>query len=321
MDSAVGLVLVLPYCAVKVSCGVRAPRSIRTPSESPLSGEDELRSGHHAARLECEHGSGARQRNNFFDTANVYGWGENRGLTERIVGGWFSLGGVRRELTVLATKLYGDMGDRPNDGKLSALSIRRACDASLARLQTDYIDRYQMHHVDRGTSWDEIREAMDVLRQPGKIIYVGSSNFAGWHIAQGQEAANRRGQFGLVVEQSIYNLVERSFELEVLPAAQFYGLGVIPWSPLHGGLLGGILRKEASGGLGRSSSGRVHDSLEQHRPAIEAWEAFCDDRGEALGDVTLVWLLHPPAVTAPRVGPRTSDQLDGALRALEISFD
>jgi aryl-alcohol dehydrogenase-like predicted oxidoreductase len=258
---------------------------------------------------------------NFFDTANVYGWGENRGLTERIVGDWFSLGGGRRERTVLATKLYGDMGDWPNDGKLSALNIRRACDASLARLQTDYIDLYQMHHVDRGTSWDEIWEAMDVLRQQGKIIYVGSSNFAGWHIAQGQEAANRRGQFGLVAEQSIYNLVERTVELEVLPAAEFYGLGVIPWSPLHGGLLGGILRKQTAGELGRSSSGRANDSLAKHRPAIEAWEAFCDERGEAPGDVALAWLLHQLAVTAPIVGPRTTDQLDGALRALEISLD
>ena len=258
---------------------------------------------------------------NYVDTANVYGWGENRGRTERIVGDWFAQGGGRRERTVLATKLYGDMGDWPNEGKLSALNIRRACDASLARLRTDYIDVYQMHHVDRAAPWDEIWEAMDVLRQQGKILYVGSSNFAGWHIAQGQEAARRRGGVGLVSEQSIYNVVERTVELEVLPAAQAYGLGVVPWSPLHGGLLGGILRKQADGTAGRSTSGRAADALAKHRPAIEAWEAYCDERGEGPGDVALAWLLHQPAVTAPIVGPRTTEQLDGALRALEITLD
>jgi aryl-alcohol dehydrogenase-like predicted oxidoreductase len=258
---------------------------------------------------------------NYFDSANVYGWGENRGLTERIVGDWFAQGGGRREKTVLATKLYGDMGDWPNDGKLSALNIRRACDASLKRLQTDYIDVYQMHHIDRETPWDEIWESMDVLRQQGKILYVGSSNFAGWHIAQGQEAARRRGTLGLVSEQSIYNLVERTVELEVLPAAQHYGLGVIPWSPLHGGLLGGVLRKLKDGTTGRSTTGRAAEAIEKHRPAIEAWEAFCAERGENPGDVALAWLLHQPAVTAPIVGPRTIDQLEGGLRALDITLD
>jgi len=258
---------------------------------------------------------------NFFDTANVYGWGDNRGLTEKIIGDWFALGNGRRERTVIATKLYGEMGSWPNEGKLSALNIRRACDASLARMQTDYIDVYQMHHVDRATPWDEIWEAMDVLRQQGKILYVGSSNFAGWHIAQGQEAARRRGSLGLVAEQSIYNLVQRSVELEVLPAAQSYGLGVIPWSPLHGGLLGGILRKQADGTAARGISGRSAEALEQHRPAIEAWEIFCDARGENPGDVGLAWLLHQPAVTAPIIGPRTIEQLDGGMRALDIKLD
>jgi len=258
---------------------------------------------------------------NYFDSANVYGWGDKRGWTERIVGDWFAQGGGRRERTVLATKLYADMGDWPNEGKLSALNIRRACDASLARLQTDYIDVYQMHHVDRATPWDEIWEAMEVLRQQGKILYVGSSNFAGWHIAQGQEAARRRGTLGLVSEQSIYNLVERTVELEVLPAAQSYGLGVIPWSPLHGGLLGGVLRKMADGTTGRSTSGRAAEDIEKHRPAIEAWEAFCAERGEDPGDVALAWLLHQPAVTAPIVGPRNIDQLEGGLRALDITLD
>ncbi len=169
---------------------------------------------------------------NFFDTANVYGW-DNKGLTESIIGNWFSRGDGRREKTVLATKLYGDMTEWPNDGKLSALNIRRACDASLKRLQTDYIDIYQMHHVDRAASWDEIWEAFETLRAQGKIIYAGSSNFAGWHIAKAQEAARRRNFLGLVAEQSLYNLVVRAVELELLPAALDYGLGIIPWSPLQ----------------------------------------------------------------------------------------
>ena len=258
---------------------------------------------------------------NFFDTANVYGWDENKGRTEQIIGNWFAQGGGRRERTVIATKLYADMGTWPNDGKLSALNIRRACDASLQRLQTDHIDLYQMHHVDRAAPWDEIWEAMEVLRQQGKIIYVGSSNFAGWHIAQAQEEARRRGFLGLTSEQSIYNLVERTVELEVLPSAQAYGLGIIPWSPLHGGLLGGILRKQADGTAKRSTGGRASDGLAKHRSAIEAWERYCDERGEGPGDVALAWLLHQPAVTAPIVGPRTAEQLDGALRALEITLD
>ena len=257
---------------------------------------------------------------NFFDSANVYGWSD-KGLTERIVGEWFAQGDGRRERTVLATKLYGDMGDWPNDGKLSALNIRRACDASLKRMQTDYIDLYQMHHVDRSTPWDEIWEAMEVLRNQGKVIYVGSSNFAGWHLAQAQETATRRGQLGLVSEQSIYNLVERTVELEVLPAAEAYGIGVIPWSPLHGGLLGGVIRKMADGTTSRSASGRAADALEKHRPAIEAWEQFCAERGEDPADVALAWLLHQPAVTAPIVGPRTGAHLDGALKALDINLD
>ena len=255
---------------------------------------------------------------NFFDTANVYGWCKGEGVTEQILGRWFAQGGGRRERTVLATKLYGDMGDWPNDGKLSALNIRRACDASLRRMHTDYIDLYQMHHVDRATPWEEIWEAMEVLRLQGKILYVGSSNFAGWQLVQAQEVARARHFLGLVVEQSLYNLMERTVELEVLPAAQAYGLGVIPWSPLGGGLLAGILRKEE---LGRSTSGRAKDGLEQRRPMVEAYEAFCDELGEQPADVGIAWLLHQPAVTAPIIGPRTIEQLDSQLRALDISLD
>jgi aryl-alcohol dehydrogenase-like predicted oxidoreductase len=256
---------------------------------------------------------------NFFDTANVYGWKKGEGITENIVGRWFAQGGGRREKTVIATKLYGSMGDWPNETFLSALNIRRACDASLKRLQTDYIDLYQMHHVDLKTPWDEIWEAMEVLRQQGKILYVGSSNHGGWHIAKGQEAAKRRNFNGLVSEQSIYNLLERTVELEVLPACQDYGLGVIPWSPLHGGLLGGVLRKEREGS--RRTTGRAKEGLEKHRDAIEQYEGFCEELGEEPADIGIAWLLHQPAVTAPIVGPRTMEQLEGALHALDITLE
>ncbi|MPZ74449.1 MAG: aldo/keto reductase [Nitriliruptorales bacterium] len=256
---------------------------------------------------------------NFFDTANVYGRRKGEGITEQIVGRWFAQGGGRREKTVIATKLYGSMSDWPNDTFLSARNIRRACDASLQRLQTDYIDLYQMRHVDLNTPWEEIWEAMEVLRQQGKILYVGSSNHGGWHIAKAQEAARRRNFLGLVSEQSIYNLLERSAELEVLPACLDYGLGVIPWSPLHGGLLGGVLRKEREGS--RRTTGRAKEGLEQNRESIEQYEDFCEDLSEEPADVGIAWLLHQPAVTAPIIGPRTMEQLNGALHALEMTLD
>ncbi|MGW5352065.1 aldo/keto reductase [Streptomyces sp. NPDC004031] len=263
---------------------------------------------------------------NFFDTANVYGWGENKGRTEEIVGSWFAKGGGRRDRTVLATKVYGNMGADgeawPNHDKLSALNIRRAVDASLQRLGTDYIDLYQFHHVDRATPWDEIWQAIDVLVTQGKILYAGSSNFAGWHIAQANEAARRRGSLGLTSEQCLYNLMERRAEMEVIPAAQGYGLGVIPWSPLHGGLLGGVLRKQAEGGASRSTGGRAADSLADpaQRAQIQAYEDLCGKHGLNPGDVGLAWLLTRPGVTGPIVGPRTTEQLESALRAVDLEL-
>ncbi|TWD73154.1 aryl-alcohol dehydrogenase-like predicted oxidoreductase [Kribbella amoyensis] len=257
---------------------------------------------------------------NFFDTANGYGRAIYPGRTEEIVGEWFAKDPANRHKTVLATKVYGDMGDGwPNEGKLSALNIRRALDASLKRLQTDYVDLYQFHHVDRNTPWDEIWQAIEVAVQQGKILYAGSSNFAGWHIAQAQAAAEKRGYLGLVSEQSIYNLIVRDVEREVLPAAQEYGLGVIPWSPLQGGLLGGVLRKETEGV--RRLEGRAKETVERLRPQIEQYEAFADELGTPPGDLALAWLLHQPAVTGPIVGPRTMEQLESAVRAVDVKLD
>ncbi|MFJ4517064.1 aldo/keto reductase [Streptomyces sp. NPDC088816] len=263
---------------------------------------------------------------NFFDTANVYGWGEDKGRTESIIGNWFAKGGDRRDKVVLATKVYGNMSPDnsnvwPNHDKLSAVNIRRAVDASLKRLRTDHIDVYQFHHIDRNTPFEEIWQAVDVLIQQGKILYVGSSNFPGYKIAQANEiAARRSGTIGLVSEQCLYNLAERRAEMEVIPAARDYGLGVIPWSPLNGGLLGGVLRKQVEGG--RRASGRSVDALADTamRDRLQAYEDLLDKHGLEPGEVALAWLLTRPGVTGPIVGPRTAEQLASALRAVELEL-
>ena len=252
---------------------------------------------------------------NFFDTANVYGRKTGEGVTESIIGRWFAQGSGRRDKVVLATKVFGNMGDWPNQRHLSAVHIRQAVEQSLRRLQTDHIDLYQMHHIDRETSWPEIWQAMQVLVQQGKVVYVGSSNFAGWNLAQAMETANTRHFLGLVSEQSLYNLNARMIELEVIPACKHYGLGLIPWSPLAGGLLGGILEKTEQG---RRASEDIQKDIEKFRPRLEAYEAFCRDLGEKPADVGLAWLLKNPVVTAPIIGPRTLEQLNGTLRALEL---
>jgi len=255
---------------------------------------------------------------NFFDTADRYGGDKGSGATEEIVGRWFTQGGQRRDKVVLATKLFGAMSDWPNDGRLSARHIRMACDASLRRMQTDRIDLYQMHHVDRTAPWDEVWQAMETLTQQGKIIYVGSSNFAGWHVVQANDAAKARGFLGLVSEQSHYNLLTRTIELEMLPACREYGVGMIPWSPLAGGLLGGVLTDESKS---RRQSAASLKRIEQIRPQLERWEKLCAELGEEPAAVALAWLLAQDGVTCPIIGPRTMEQFVGAsFRALDITL-
>lgn len=259
---------------------------------------------------------------NFFDTADVYGWEKGEGVTEQILGRWFAQGGDRRERVVLATKVYGDMESpaRPDPNQqrgLSARKIIRQCEASLRRLQTDWIDLYQMHHIDRSCPFDEIWQAMETLVAQGKVLYVGSSNFAGWDIATAQQTASHRHFVGLVCEQSVYSLDNRMVELEVLPACRHYGLGVIPWSPLAGGLLGGALGKQLAG---RRAGEEFAKRVEEKRAKLEPFESLCREIGEEPANVSLAWLLHNPVVTAPIIGPRTMDQLTGALRATEITL-
>jgi aryl-alcohol dehydrogenase-like predicted oxidoreductase len=254
---------------------------------------------------------------NFFDTANVYGWKLGEGVTETIIGRWLAKGNGRRESIVLASKVFGRMGDGPNERRLSAYHIRNACEASLRRLQTDHIDLYQMHHIDRETPWEEIWLAMELLVQQGKVLYVGSSNFAAWNIALAQSYARERHFLGLVSEQSLYNLTSRMIELEIIPACQSFGIGLLPWSPLAGGLLGGILEKRNHG---RRNSERIFETVEKHRGQLEAYEALCAEISEEPAVVALAWLLARPAVTAPIIGPRTQDQLEKCIHALEISL-
>jgi aryl-alcohol dehydrogenase-like predicted oxidoreductase len=254
---------------------------------------------------------------NFFDTANTYGWTLGEGITEQIVGHWLAQGGGRRDQIVLATKVFGKMGEGPNEKRLSAFHIRKACEDSLKRLQTDHIDLYQMHHVDRLTPWEEIWQAMEILVRDGKVIYVGSSNFAAWNIAQAQGAAVQRRFMGLVCEQSIYNLINRMVELEVIPACREFGLGLIPYSPLARGLLGGIIGRELHG---RRGSQNTQKELEKYRSQIQHYEELCKEIGEDPSTVALSWLLHNPVVTAPIIGPRTLEQLEASQKALTVSL-
>jgi aryl-alcohol dehydrogenase-like predicted oxidoreductase len=254
---------------------------------------------------------------NFFDTANVYGWKIGEGWTEQIVGRWLSQGGGRREKVVLATKVFGRMGEWPNQSRLSALHIKRACEASLRRLQIDCIDLYQMHHVDRETPWEEIWQAMEQLVEEGKVLYMGSSNFAGWQLAQAQELARSRHFLGIVSEQSLYNLNERTIELEVIPACEAYGIGLIPWSPLARGLLAGALTPAT---VGRRADEGVKKDIETYRPKLEAYEKLCTQLDERPADVALAWLLHQKSVTSPIIGPRTIEQLNGTMRVMSLTL-
>lgn len=260
---------------------------------------------------------------NFVDTADVYGGPQKPdiekgyGISEEIIGAWLAEDASRRDKIVLATKVYQPMDTGPNDRHLSAYHIRRACEASLRRLKTDHIDLYQMHHVDRSTPWEEIWQAMEQLIREGKITYVGSSNFAAWDIALAQSSAAARNWLGLASEQSLYNLSERTVELEVIPALRHLGIGLIPWSPIGMGLLGGVLRKQAEG---RAASPLTQMRIEKYRPRLEAYEAFCDELGETPTNVALAWLLHNPVVSAVIGAPRTVEQFRQNLKAPSVTL-
>ena len=279
---------------------------------------------------------------NFFDCANVYGMPVRQGLSEEIIGNWLSQDGKRREQIVLTTKVHCPMGHGVNERGLSAYHIRKACEDSLRRLQTDHIDVFFMHHVDGGeatpagkkgfempeqdlyrpahrkknTPWEEVLQALEVLVQQGKIIYCASSNFAAWNIVQLCEKSMSRNFLGPVCEQSVYNLYNRTIELEVIPACREYGLGLVLWSPLGGGLFGGALEKAQTGR--RAGLGEV---AQKHKSQLESYEALCKNVGEKPADVAWAWLLGNEVVTAPIIGPGTMAQLTGITRSLELKLD
>jgi aryl-alcohol dehydrogenase-like predicted oxidoreductase len=264
---------------------------------------------------------------NLFDTADVYGadanrtiadWSPRKGLTEEIIGRWLAAEPTRRERVVLISKAYGRMGEGPNDLYLSAVHLRRACEASLRRLQTDYLDIFMLHHVDRSTGWEEIWEVLADLRTAGKIRYAGTSNFAAWQIVAGQEAARARHLLGFVADQSIYNLMERTAELELLPACRSYGIGVMPYSPLNSGLLGGILTKGET--AARSASSRATAQLESRHDQISAFEDFCKQLGSSPAVVAQAWLCHQPGVAAPIIGARTVEHVTDGVAAADLTL-
>jgi aryl-alcohol dehydrogenase-like predicted oxidoreductase len=260
---------------------------------------------------------------NLVDTADTYGGRPGEGYCEQIIGRWLAEDAGRRGRVVLATKVYyGDTAGQPNAHGLSAYRIRKACEDSLRRLKTDHIDLYQMHHVDRTVPWAEIWQAMDQLVREGKVIYVGSSNFAGWHIAQASTVAAARDILGLVSEQSVYHLARRQVELEVLPACQALGMGFLPWSPLGGGLLcGADLSGPAGGGpqtpgsAGRRGDDRVKSASAGHAASLRLYDALCREMGARPADVALQWVLSREGVTSALIGPRTVAQLESCLRA------
>lgn len=258
---------------------------------------------------------------NFFDTANVYGR-ENRGRTEEIMGEWFALGGGRREAVVLATKVYGNMSDNPpvnEEAGISSYKIRKHLEDSLKRLQTDHIDLYQVHHIDRSISLEEFWGTFEQLIAKGETLYVGTSNFPGWGLAKFQMAGLERGNVGLISEQTMYNLLCRYPELEVLPAAKEMGIGVIPYMPLAGGLLAGK-RETKEGSRTREVENEYGFSVSQNQ-MFDDYAKLCADLGEKEHIVSIAWTLSNPAVTSAITGIRTLGHLENIERAADLVLE
>lgn len=260
---------------------------------------------------------------NFFDSADVYGgpqspdMAQGYGTSEEIIGEWLTKCGRRDEI-VLATKVYQPMGLGPNDRRLSAYHIKRACEASLRRLQTDHIDVYQMHHVDRATPFEEVWQAMEQLVAEGKITYVGSSNYAGWDVATAQLTAQHRHFLGLVCEQSQYNLTNRAIEQELIPALQHFGIGLVPWSPLAMGVLAGSPESEETV---RRKAPEVQEQLRRLADQLADYERLCKELGHSPAEVAQAWLLHQPVVSTLIAGSRTVGHLDVSVKAGSISLE
>jgi aryl-alcohol dehydrogenase-like predicted oxidoreductase len=247
---------------------------------------------------------------NFIDTADVYG----NGQAEYMLGRWLAVDRLRRSRIVLATKVFGETSGR----RLSRHYILQACEESLRRLKTDYIDLYQIHHVYRACPWEEIWEALEHLVRHGKVLNVGSSNFAAWDIACANGLAQQRRFVGFISEQSVYNLRRRLIELEVIPCCRAFRMAFLAYSPLGGGLLCGGLNSPA---FGRRADQWLQNVVEQHRAQLVTYERLCDEVGHRPADVALAWVVRNPAVTAAIIGPRTVEQMEQNIGALDIALD
>lgn len=254
---------------------------------------------------------------NVIDTANTYGTPRFEGATESLLGRWFAARPGARESIVLATKVFGPVHPWPNGGGLSAVSIGRAVEESLRRLGTDHIDLYQFHHIDRNVRWEELWQAVDRLIQQGKVTYLGTSNFPGWSLVQGNLPRRLAFLPGTVTEQSLYNPVVRGIEREVIPAAEQVGVKIIPWSPLHGGLLSGAAPADRV----RSLEGIAAERREELAARVDAFAELAREIGSSAPELALAWLLHQPQVLGPIIGPRTPEQLETALRAVSLALD
>lgn len=259
---------------------------------------------------------------NFFDTANVYGGIETRGLTETIIGRWFSQGGNRREKVVLGTKVgrvfeKSDLDGPNNVEGLSIYKIRRHVEASLKRLQTDHLELIQMHKADPVTGWDEIWEAFEGLVRSGKVDYVGSSNHDAWQIMKAQEEARRRNFMGLANEQHLYTPLSRSAELELLPMAKDQGIGITIYSPLFRGFFG----IDAFHPENREMNTESKRLFERYRSQAESYSKLCRELGETEANVTLAWELSRPEITSVIVAPTCIEDLSSLLRCVDIVLD
>ena len=258
---------------------------------------------------------------NFFDTSNNYG-GEP-GQAETILGKWFKQGGGRRERVVLATKVYWIMerekqvlNDEPG---ISAYKVRRHLEDSLRRLQTDHIDLYQVHHFDRRVTGEEFWGSLGRFINRGDIIYVGTSNFPGWGLAKFQMIARQLGQLGIVSEQCMYNLFNRMPELEVIPAARDFGIGVLAYMPLAGGVLSG--NKEVVTGSRTDTVKKEYGIGLQGNQQIAEFSKLCQEIGEKEYIVAIAWTLANPGVSSSIVGIRTPQHLEGLQKASELKLD
>jgi len=258
---------------------------------------------------------------NFIDTANVY----NQGRSEEAVGEAAQRNG-RRSQVILATKVHGRMGDDPNAMGNTRRHIIEQCEASLRRLKTDWIDLYQVHRPQPDVPIDETLRPLDDLVRSGKVRYIGSSTFAAWQLVESLWVAKEYGLERFVCEQPPYNLLDRRIERELLPMAQAYGFGIIPWSPLAGGLLTGKYRRNAPPPEDSRYANLDANPLYRRRmndaiwDVIEPLESLAREKGTTISRFALAWCIHQPGVTSPIIGPRTMEQLEDNLGALEVTI-